>query len=320
MSIFSSPHQQTQFRRTATNLVSRLIQHRCCAAATTAMTDPSSGSKNTMNHILKPAGAKTPPSSRLLRALFTSLAGEDSRRWTLTRHLRSDNPADLNGELRGIATFQPLPGSPTTSTTGGVGGSFKDLLYREEGEVPGTVVRGMAGLRWSKKYIWRLNCSDDVDDGDADATSAGDHTNLDSGNDGRAGISVWFVKVAASSSSGKDGSQQQQQQHDEADYLFHEFEFDGESGAADNLNPESEDVFVAAPTPPAAPSSTTASTTTILTARGNHLCVKDMYRTAYAFSIHPETGEVLSWASRHVVKGPKKNQEIVNWYQREREG
>lgn len=196
------------------------------------------------------------------------------------------------------------PGADISTGVGvGVGSSFKDLLYREEGEMPGTVP-GMAGLRWSKKYIWRLNSGNN----DVDVTNAGDDTNLESGKDSHTGISVWFVK----------------QQHDEADYLFHEFEFDGEDASstksAVDTAPESENsenVFVAAPTPPPAAAATTTTSTTILTARGNHLCVKDMYRTAYAFRIHPETGEVLSWASRHVVKGPKKNQEIVNWYERE---
>ncbi|KAL1963537.1 hypothetical protein VTN77DRAFT_8118 [Rasamsonia byssochlamydoides] len=282
------------------------------------MIDPSpdENKKTTMTPIHGAGVSATAPSSRLLRALFASLA-EDSRRWTLTRHLRSDNPADINGELRGIATFQPLPSTPTASTntnksTGvGAGGSFKDLLYREEGEVPGTV-RGMAGLRWSKKYIWRLNDSSVNESG----TPAGDDTK--DGHD-RTGISVWFVKVAPS---GKDRDRQQQQQPDEADYLFHEFEFDDDVAAnarsdlQSDKDKDAETIFVTAPTPPLPPPAT-APSTTILTARGNHLCVKDMYRTAYAFRIRPETGEVLSWASRHVVKGPKKNQEIVNLYERE---
>jgi hypothetical protein len=255
------------------------------------------------------------PSGRLLRALFASLAEgspHHRRRWTLTRHLRSDNPAEINGELRGIATFQPLPA--TSNTSMGVSrGGFNDLLYREEGEMPGNVMgvvgRGMAGLRWTKKYIWRLNDgNNNIDEGDSTSTP---DRNVEMEKDGRTGISVWFVKVA----------------HDEADYLFHEFEFDDDDGDAgtrphsqsqsDNEETDAENIFVTAPTPPDALVSTPSASTIVLTARGNHLCIKDMYRTAYAFRIRPDTGEVLSWASRHVVKGPKKNQDIVNLYERE---
>jgi hypothetical protein len=167
------------------------------------------------------------------------------------------------------------------------------MLYREEGEMPGTVIRGMAGLRWTKKYIWRLQ-EDDAE------------------------ISVWFVKVGGPKAKAQPTQNQNQNQEpeDEADYLFHEFEFSAEtetdavSSKEQNQDPSSESALVTPPTPPLPTS--TSSTTTVLTARGNHLCINDMYRTAYSFRIIPETGEVLSWASRHVVKGPKKDQDIVN--------
>lgn len=205
--------------------------------------------------------------SRQLLPLFSSLGNS---RWALTRTLRSDNPLDLNGELRGTATFTPLPNT-----------ADRDWLYSEEGEIPTAVTGGAAlpGLRWTKKYIWR--------DGDA----------------GR--ISVWFVKVAPGP--------------DEADYLFHNFDFadatskpggleSGKEGGQENAE------LIAPPTPP--PIATAGVETTVLSAQGNHLCINDMYRTAYAFRIQSETGEVLSWASRHVVKGPKKNQDIINRYVR----
>lgn len=207
------------------------------------------------------------PPSRQLLPLLSSLGNS---RWALTRTLRSDNPLDLNGELRGTATFTPLPNT-----------ADRDWLYSEEGEIPTAVTGGAAlpGLRWTKKYIWR--------DGDA----------------GR--ISVWFVKVAPGP--------------DEADYLFHNFDFadatikqEGEESAKEGEQGSAE--LIAPPTPPAI---TTADVeTTVLSAQGNHLCINDMYRTAYAFRIQSETGEVLSWASRHVVKGPKKNQDIINRYER----
>ncbi|KXG54258.1 uncharacterized protein PGRI_074020 [Penicillium griseofulvum] len=205
------------------------------------------------------------PSRQLLSTLITSLS---NTRWTLTRTLRSDNPLDLNGELRGTATFTA---QPTTTPD-------RDWLYCEEGEIPSNVGVGalQPGLRWTKKYIWRL-----------------------ANDSGR--VSVWFVKVAGP---------------EEADYLFHDFDFDSGSSSPPETAPESTqkdpEEFIAPPMPP------TVSTgeTTVLNARGNHLCINDMYRTAYAFRIAPDTGEVLSWASRHVVRGPKKGQEIVNRYEK----
>ena len=138
----------------------------------------------------------------------------------------------------------------------------------------------MPGLRWSKKYIWRLS---------KDGT-----------------ISVWFVKVDRGGNS--DGAKNSPDE--EPDYLFHEFDFDGFQLASEG-NPAKGDIVVSPPQPP---QTSFSASTTVLMARGNHLCINDMYRTAYAFRIHSETGEVLSWSSRHVVKGPKKNQDIVNLY------
>ncbi|OQE28822.1 hypothetical protein PENSTE_c003G01830 [Penicillium steckii] len=195
------------------------------------------------------------PSRQLLTTLFNSLGNS---RWSLTRILRSDNPLDFNGELRGTAAFSPLS-------------SDHDWLYSEEGEIPSSIggAAAIAGLRWTKKYIWRTN---------------------DTGR-----ISVWFVKVAPGP--------------EEADYLFHNFDFAESLPEGKETSPD----FVSPPTPPAIE---TSGTTTVLEAQGNHLCINDMYRTAYAFRIRPETGEVLSWASRHVVKGPKKDQDIINSYTR----
>ncbi|KAJ5584729.1 uncharacterized protein N7459_004529 [Penicillium hispanicum] len=215
------------------------------------------------------------PSRQSLTTLIRSLG---SSRWTLTRTLHSDNPLDLNGELRGTATFTALPDT-----------ADHDWLYSEEGEIPAAVGRGIvpAGLRWTKKYIWRLG---------SDAER----------------ISVWFVKVAPGP--------------EVADYLFHDFDFaeaqvrdskpkspvpNAEEGEGEG---DANDAFVAPPTPPAV--AALGAETAVLAARGNHLCINDMYRTAYAFRIRPDTGEVVSWASRHVVRGPKKDQEIINRYER----
>lgn len=190
---------------------------------------------------------------------------------------------DIKGELHGTATFQPLLQRGT--------GPDRDMVYREEGEMPNMpgMGMGMAGLRWSKRYIWRLS---------------------ESGK-----ISVWFVKVGGGGGGGSGGSKKTGNEEEEADYLFHEFDFNSHSHHTHNQAAESAgETFVTAPIPPVA---SFAGDAAVLAARGNHLCINDMYRTAYAFRVHSETGEVLSWSSRHMVKGPKKDQDIVNIYQRE---
>lgn len=209
-------------------------------------------------------------------ALFASL---HARPWSLTRTLHSDNPMDIKGEIHGTATFTPCkqpntdPSSQATPETPETAG--QTMVYREEGEMPASVM-GMAGLRWTKRYIWRLADSDTM--------------------------SVWFAKA----------------DRDEEDYLFHQFDFVAPTAAATATSPISTTTTTAetvtAPTPPVVANVRDSS---ILVARGDHLCINDMYRTAYAFRVLAETGEVLSWSSRHVVKGPKKDQDIVNIYQQQ---
>ncbi|KAL4952172.1 hypothetical protein BDW69DRAFT_168341 [Aspergillus filifer] len=233
---------------------------------------------------------------RTLPALFSSLSRPSTsgapKRWTLLRKLKSENVHDLTGDLHGTATFTPLP--PKSARAQDQAQGHQDLLYSEEGSLPASFG---PGLRWTKNYIWRLSP------------------------EGK--ISVWFVKVDKAY---QDGEQ-------EADYLFHEFNFDSAISTSDDL--DTFDVsasvaaieasgldmeeFVVAPVPPPVSHRTAAGSemrSKVISARGNHLCIDDMYRTAYAFRIDEESGEVLSWASRHVVKGPKKGQDIVNFYSR----
>ncbi|KAL2801873.1 hypothetical protein BJX63DRAFT_426452 [Aspergillus granulosus] len=239
-----------------------------------------------------------PPSlpRNLLPTLFSSLSRTTSgpssppTRWTLLRTLKSENPNDIVGELHGTAVFTPLrspqPASIRTSTPPGAVDSKPDtntstetdqeLLYSEEGSLPQSFG---PGLRWTKKYIWRF------------------------GRDGS--VSVWFVKVDKKPNIDAE---------EERDYLFHEFDF-GLSPSAPGAGTDavSGEEFVTPPTPPDVPG---ATRTKVIAARGNHLCINDMYRTAYAFRIEEGSGEVVSWASRHVVRGPKKGQDIVNLYSR----
>ncbi|RAL12028.1 uncharacterized protein BO97DRAFT_390971 [Aspergillus homomorphus CBS 101889] len=161
------------------------------------------------------------------------------------------------------------PLPPPATTTDTTAQAQAQILYTESGSLPATLG---PNLRWTKSYIWRLSP------------------------EGR--ISVWFVKVT------KDVDADP-----EADYLFHEVEFEDKN----NNNNNDSQTYVTPPTPPVERSQS-PSTVVVVTARGNHLCIKDMYRTAYAFRVRAESGEVVSWASRHVVKGPKKDQDIVNLY------
>ncbi|KAL4907386.1 hypothetical protein BDW74DRAFT_149058 [Aspergillus multicolor] len=231
----------------------------------------------------------TMPPRQLLQTIFSSLTrtltsstststSSTPPTWTLLRTLRSENPNDMQGDLHGAATFTPLPPhkpqpSSTTTETNEEPETEEhtDLLYSESGSLPTTFG---PGLRWTKKYIWRLSSN------------------------GK--ISVWFVKMDK-----KDSDVE------EADYLFHEFDF--AATASSETNPAE---FVTPPTPPEVPGLSRGSTTKVIAARGNHLCIDDMYRTAYAFLVDEESGEVLSWASRHVVRGPRKGQDIVNLYSR----
>ncbi|KAL4734781.1 hypothetical protein BDV11DRAFT_49112 [Aspergillus similis] len=222
---------------------------------------------------------ETMPPRHLLQTMFSSLTRapliSTPTSWTLLRTLKSENPNDIQGDLHGTATFTPLRTSQTeTNDTDTSGEGHTDLLYSESGSLPTSFG---PGLRWTKKYIWRLSAN------------------------GR--ISVWFVKPDKKPA--PDGEEEE-----EADYLFHEFDFASTSSSDSNTAE-----FVTPPLPPEMQGLARASTTKVIAARGNHLCIDDMYRTAYAFRID-ESGEVLSWASRHVVRGPRKGQDIVNLYSR----
>ncbi|KAL1952819.1 hypothetical protein VTO42DRAFT_4124 [Malbranchea cinnamomea] len=293
--------------------------------------------------------------------IFRALA-RDCRPWTLRRTLRSENPADLQGELRGKACFQQVPRArPKTEKavkdlddstedkkeeervpprlTARTADDMIDLLYVEEGEVPslsaGRGASTMAGLRWSRKYVWRLTTTTTTtimpgrsrsrsgDDGsgrracpaprDKDGPAETQETERRSGHDRETDgvISVWFVKPAT---------------HDEPDYLFHEMRFEP---VAELSSVSSSDTEMLAQTQVPIPPDVPGRETTVLVARGEHLCVRDNYSTTYAFRVTtaaaeqdedddgPSAGEVVSWASRHVVKGPSKNQDILNMYSRD---
>ncbi|PGH19646.1 hypothetical protein AJ80_03801 [Polytolypa hystricis UAMH7299] len=220
------------------------------------------------------------PHINLASNIFRSLAS-NPRPWVLTRTLASENPSDLHCEIRGTATFR------AKETTGADG--ISETVYAEEGEMP-SAAGNMAGLRWSRKYIWRLAPLSELSF--ASKTEEGEAEGQDEA------LSVWFAKPTKTSPGVENTV--------EADYVFHDLEFvDGSSDAAGSKN-----------VPIPAPALDAGIETEIVLARGRHLCINDDYQTWYSFRVRNESSaiEVLAWASRHVVQGPKKNQDIVNMY------
>ncbi|OAL65066.1 T-complex protein 1 [Trichophyton rubrum] len=110
--------------------------------------------------------------------------------------LKSDNHRDMQGELKGTATFKPA--------CNGRSGIPNDLVYEEQGEMRDPSGRNSTRMKWSRRYMWRLSDSS---------------------------LSVWFVKVNMESSkeSAQDG-----QTEDLPDYIFHQLRFmdedEGEKG------------------------------------------------------------------------------------------
>ncbi|PGG99838.1 hypothetical protein AJ79_08390 [Helicocarpus griseus UAMH5409] len=227
--------------------------------------------------------------------IFRSLS--DPRPWHLTRTLQSENPADLNGELKGTASFV----SSTDTDTERV----RELLYKEEGEMPGAG-GGLAGLRWSRKYIWRLSTSSYLKDEPKERATKQENEES---------LSVWFVKLhKPTSDSERTKHAAQTENIAEADYIFHELEFQDGSTTADGMlssevpRPFAPNVIV--------PPSVQEPNTKIVVGRGRHLCINDDYLTIYAFRLGGDPENVVSWSSRHIVRGPKKSQDIVNLYSR----
>ncbi|PGH05289.1 hypothetical protein GX51_03010 [Blastomyces parvus] len=231
----------------------------------------------------------------LASRIFSSLS--DSRPWILSRTLRSDNPADLNGELKGTAAFLLHYENITDAGTG-------ELLYTEEGEMPGAGGH-IGGLRWTRKYIWRLSSSSLL------AKEAASAPREQAKEDNR--LSVWFVKLQKSTADSKHGERAPiAEARNEPDYMFHELGIQLDGDEALSTKQPSSMVPDAIIPPPVKESSTQ-----VVIARGQHLCINDDYQTVYAFRMgNGPSGRVLSWSSRHVVRGPKKNQDIVNRYSR----
>ncbi|OAX81538.1 hypothetical protein ACJ72_04117 [Emergomyces africanus] len=235
--------------------------------------------------------------------IFSSLA-DDPRPWVLSRTLRSDNPADLNGELRGRASFRLLNNNTRNTADG-----LRELLYREEGDMPGVGggMAGAAGLRWTKKYIWRLTPWPFL----MEEEDSVRELPMEQTNGGR--LSVWFVKAQKPVSDSTSGAEDTMH---EADYIFHGLDIiQFDSTDADESCSQVSNATIPSPPPPAP---VREPNTQVVIARGQHLCVNDRYQTVYAFRMgNDPPGRILSWSSRHLIRGPKKRQDIVNLYSRD---
>ena len=271
-------------------------------------TSPTTSMSSSPSTTTSPAN-QHPPTNVTASAVFRSLA-YNPRPWTLTRHLSSENPSDLHGELKGIATFQLKHGVSSANGNGdgeNVNGTISEMVYKEEGQTPAPPnLRGVGGMRWTKKYIWQL------EEGGTD--------------DGGGRIGVWFVKITDNKAKNSDSTsgaygETGREEEDQKDYLFHELHFsdaevNDELSSGDKATSDSGIDF-----PPHLQQQRTFSDEenfTVLTARGHHLCINDTYQTTYSFKVIGEgsSAKVMSWASRHTVHGPKKKQVILNVYER----
>lgn len=122
----------------------------------------------------------------LLRDVFHSLAGT----WALHRKLQSEHAAEPSGTCTGTAAFTVTQPSPVLDSDGTLNLADAQLLYHEQGEFEMFQISSTQGgpipkFTFSRKYIWRLQTTDDT------------HT-----------ISVWFTKPGT----------------DTIDYLFHKID------------------------------------------------------------------------------------------------
>jgi hypothetical protein len=146
--------------------------------------------------------AARPSDPAFLRGLFEELAGT----WDLNRQLRSADPSEPSGRCAGQASFTTRPSpSPVIDPDGKLHVADAELLYHEHGEfemmmVTGNKLTGVPTFAFSRKYIWRLQKSENG------------HT-----------ISIWFTKPGTET----------------IDYLFHKidipFDEDQTSGSDSKL-------------------------------------------------------------------------------------
>lgn len=124
--------------------------------------------------------------SRLTERLFENLTGT----WILHRSLQSANASEPSGRCTGKATFTRTQPSPVVDTDGKLQLADAELLYHEQGDFEMTTsAPGQASnvlkFPFSRKYIWRLQKTEDADK-----------------------LSVWFTKPGTNT----------------IDYLFHKID------------------------------------------------------------------------------------------------
>lgn len=107
--------------------------------------------------------------------------------------------------------------------------------------------------------------------------------------DDRHAISIWFTRPGT----------------DELDYRFHNLNFQSSEQCMGKLKDE--------------------SSTVVVSAKGDHLCVQDMYYSEYKFHLQRRDGGpshdvddlfLDTWTTLHTVVGPTKNQRIETFFTR----
>ncbi|KAL6250740.1 hypothetical protein RBB50_003043 [Rhinocladiella similis] len=104
----------------------------------------------------------SPSQPSLVRCLFHDLRGT----WHLNRKLQSGHPSEPSGRCEGKATFTQTQPSPVLDADGKLQIADAELLYHEEGEFEMDLpnvgqTTDVPKFPFSRKYIWRLQESDD---------------------------------------------------------------------------------------------------------------------------------------------------------------
>lgn len=228
-----------------------------------------------------------------LEGIWAGLEGS----WKMNRSLKSLLSGFPSGTFTGTATIRPHPHRSRSSMVVANGLSQQEdeqpsheqqqqqqqqYLYHERGTF--ITEQGLT-FRANRKYIYRYSPQDNK-------------------------ISAWFVKESKPRSTPSNNTASPCQQadtaagttadevedEDEADYLYHELEFEKQDGR--------------------------------WIAKADHLCVNDMYWSLYDFRLEDDNGEhgecgpeggrpaLIVWGLRHKVVGPQKDYTSDTAYER----
>lgn len=218
------------------------------------------------------------------------------------------------------------------------------------GEGAGREGRREVKMRFRRGYVWRfclpVSSRGEVRDGNVQGHGEGHERGNEEEGRRKGGVSLWFIKPgtgtvsdAAKSDPGGEGGAGGGA---EVDYLFHEVEVlvvepadaegdgDGDGDASAARSDREGDV-----------DGNVDGDVCRVKAKGQHLCVDDVYSTEYVFTLRSRSSssgrqesepgdagpsgvsggwELEKWEVTHTVTGPKKEQRIWSLYERERGG